>query len=563
MHNQNFFIRICVVFTLILAFLAFGYPIAFIAQHGWSSAAWPANLPLTPIVWLHELPTHYLNFVLIAVTYWQMLNSTSPSFAGGGFLEFAILGSGTFFISSLILLSGKMVPRRDSSNIYGSSKWAAQATIERMNKGLEIGVDPVSGRSVRVQVEGNLVTIAPPRTGKTGGFIIPNLVFSEPNAWAGPAVVIDPKGDVFKAVRRNRMAMGKTVRCIDPLDFAGGMDRWNPLTRIDPANILYLQSMALALLPQSAQDNDTSAYFRSRAVDIIVAAILATIRNGQADPVGAAVLIMDQPRFLKALENRTDQTSIAAREILQMEERARENITSTAAQATQWLRDERMQAVVQNHTFDLSDLSKGDVDLFIILPADDRKVILAPYVRWLLADLFESVRRNRPAERIITFIDETYVLGRFESILRGVGELPGYGVSLWTFWQSRHQMIETYGSAGADMLIGAAEVTNFFNLPASLPEELEHWSSAIGEYTGVKSTTGRDANGRVTESNSPERLRLVPATDLSVFLHQWQVVFLTGTSSTPDPIKLRRTSAYTDPRFAGLIDGIAAVGKTT
>jgi type IV secretion system protein VirD4 len=272
---------------------------------------------------------------------------------------------------------------------------------------------------------------------------------------------------------------------------------------------------------------------------------------------------MDQPRFLRALENRTDQTSIAARAILQMEERARENITSTAEQATQWLRDERMQAVVQNHTFDLSELAKGDVDLFIVLPADDRKTILAPYVRWLLADLFESVRRNRPAERIIAFIDETYVLGRFEAILRGVGELPGYGISLWTFWQSRHQIIETYGSAGADMLIGAAEVANVFNLPASLPEELEHWSAAIGEYTGVKSTTGRDANGKITESSAPERLRLVPATDLSVFLHQWQVVFLTGTGPTPDPIRLQRTSAYTESRFSGLIDGIAAVGKTT
>src|SRR5258707_877459 len=38
-----------------------------------------------------------------------------------------------------------------------------------------------------------------------------------------------------------------------------------------------------------------------------------------------------------------------------------------APQATQWLRDERMQIAVQDHTFELSDLGSGEVDLFIVL----------------------------------------------------------------------------------------------------------------------------------------------------------------------------------------------------
>lgn len=109
-----------------------------------------------------------------------------------------------------------------------------------------------------------------------------------------------------------------------------------------------------------------------------LAAPVAEIRDGKPDPVGAATLLMDQERILKALENCTDQASAAAREILNMEPRARDSIISTAQQATQWLRDERMQTAVQDHTFELSDLASGDVDLFIVPPADDRKKILAP-----------------------------------------------------------------------------------------------------------------------------------------------------------------------------------------
>ena len=548
---------------MVVAIFALGYPTAFIVQHGWNSAAWSPNLPMPPTEWFQELSRYRINIIMVAATYFEMLHGASPSFAGGGFLEFAVLGCSTIFVGTMILFGGKLVALRDPSNMYGNAEWASQGDIKSLNKGLEIGLDPVTGRSVRIQVEGNLITIAPPRTGKTGGFIIPNLVFSEVNAWAGPAVVIDPKGDVYKAVKRHReTTMGRTVRCIDPLGYSGGTDRWNPLALIDPNDILYLQSMALALLPQAGQETEAGAYFRSRAVDLIVAAILTTVRDGRPDPVSAANLLMDQEGLLAALQGRVDQTSIAARRILMMEERDRGNIISTAEQATQWLRDERMQAVVQDHTFDLGDLSNGDVDLFIVLPADERKKILAPYVRWLLADLFASVRRNKPAERIVAFIDEAFVLGRFGAILEGAGELPGYGISLWTFWQSRHQIIETYGPNGADTLIGTAEMINVFNLPAAQPEEIEHWSKAIGTYTRPKISGQRHGgSGTTKETSAPEAVRLVPATDLPALLQRTQVVFLTSSAHTPAPLNLRKTRSDTDPRFQGLVELAAPVGR--
>jgi len=567
MHDPYRFIRIWAAIAFFVAILVLGYPAAFIVQHGWNPAAWPGNVPLTPLAWLREwsveIGANYsINLRLIIGTYLEMLSGQSPAFAGGGSIEAITLGTAAVFLGSLILFGGKIVALRDPSNMFGSAQWASTRDLARLSIGLEMGIDPDSGRPIRVRVEGNLLTIAPPRTGKTNGFIIPNLVFPGPGAWAGPAVVIDPKGDAFLAVRRRREAIGKTVRCIDPLGLAGGMDRWNPLSRTDPTDVLYLQSMALALLPPAEQRNETSAYFRSRAVDLLVAAIVATIRNNRSDPVSAARLLMDQPAFLAALEDRTDQASIAARNILTMEERARENIVSTAEQATQWLRDERMQTAVQDHTFELADLRSGEVDLFIVLPADERKEMLAPYVRWLLADLFTTVRQQKPSERIIVFIDEAFVLGRYDAILKGTGELPGYGISLWTFWQSRHQIIETYGSAGAETFIGTAEVVNLFNLSAAQPDEMEHWSKAIGTYTGVRVTSALDPKtGRVSETRTPEAVRLVPSSDLPKVLHEWQVMFLTSRAYTPDPIKLRRTLAYDDPRFQGLPDFVAPVGQ--
>ena len=58
-----------------------------------------------------------------------------------------------------------------------------------------------------------LVTIAPPRKGKTSGLLIPNLAFPEPQGWGGPAVVFDPKGEVYRSVAARRRALGRRLAC--------------------------------------------------------------------------------------------------------------------------------------------------------------------------------------------------------------------------------------------------------------------------------------------------------------------------------------------------------------
>ncbi|MET4317926.1 type IV secretory system conjugative DNA transfer family protein [Bradyrhizobium sp. RT5a] len=559
--------RLILAATIAIGSLILGYPAAYIVQHGWNSSAWPGNAGITPLAWLQELSVsiggHYPNLVLVALTYSSMWSGHAPAFADGGVLAAELMLAFTLSICTLIILGGRTASLRVPFGQYGNAKWASTKVIASLDKGIEIGISPSSGRPVRIQVEGNLLTIAPPRSGKTGGFIIPNLVFPDANAWAGPAVVVDPKGDVYRAVRRRREAMGRVVRCIDPLGLVGGTDRWNPLVRTDPNDILYLQSMAASLLP-AAKDTGDGNYFQSRANDIIVAAILSTVRKGRADPVDAAALLMRPTELVKALERHLDHSSLAAAEILAMEPKSRESIVSTAQQATQWLRDARMQQVVQDHTFEMSDLASGDVDLFIVLPADDRKKILAPYVRWLLSDLFASVRTNKPAERIIAFVDEAFVLGRFDAILDGVGELPGYGLSLWTFWQTRSQLVSTYSEDGAGTMISTAEMINVFNVSAADPNEKEYWSKAIGEYTGIKVTTTPDAKtGKAVETKTAEATRLVPASDLPGLLQRHQVVFLTGASQPPDPLKLSRTAAYKERRFEGLVELQTPVGKSS
>lgn len=549
------------------AALVCGYPGAFVATHGLDPHGWPA-LKGTAATWF-SLPGRGVveivsgGLVRVVGTYVHMALGQSPAFTGGGQIELLAIAGSAALVSAVIAFGAKLEPLRHRSTRFGNARFASRRALTLMRTGIEIGIDPATLQPVRVQVEGNLLTIAPPRRGKTGGLVLPNLAFPDLEAWSGPAIVIDPKGDAYRAARRRRHAMGRKVRCLDPVGIVGGSDRWNPLHRRRAGDVLYLQAMVLAVLPPADSTSEAGAFFRDRASVILVAAILVSIREGRNDVVRAAALVRDPDRLLAELEGRDDAVSCDARSILTGDERSRSNILSTAGQGLSWLLDPIMEEAVQDHTFAITDLCDGETDLFLVLPADDRRKIIAPYIRWLLADFFAAVRERPVAERLVIFLDEAFILGAFSAILEGAGELPGYGVSLWTFWQSENQLSQTFGSDGAAILKDTAEVIQVFNMSRANAEECRRWSEALGTYTGIDETETTDAaTGRPTTSRSAAAVPLVHPAAMAEETRHHSFVFVNSPAYTSDPLKLAKTAAHRDPRFAELLDFVAPVGTT-
>jgi type IV secretion system protein VirD4 len=81
----------------------------------------------------------------------------------------------------------------DSDDTHGSARFAtARETkpLARADTGLLIGRDMKTRKLLRYPGPAHLLTIAPTRTGKGVGTIIPNLI-----DYPGPVVCIDPKGE--------------------------------------------------------------------------------------------------------------------------------------------------------------------------------------------------------------------------------------------------------------------------------------------------------------------------------------------------------------------------------
>lgn len=555
-------------FVVFILTLVLAYPLASLLQHGLDPALWPDSVT-RPGTWFNMLLSWQAADAL-AVPY-KMLIGRAPEFANGGWSLGPLLAITPLLIlfAADLLRRTKPEQKRDTSDLFGSARFATAAERGRLRDGLELGRDPETGHPVRIAVQGTLVTIAPPRKGKTSGLLIPNLAFPEPQGWGGPAVVLDPKGEVYRSVAARRRALGRRVVCLDPMGLASGTDRWNPLLGRDPDDVLYLQSTALALLPEATGDGEASAYFRNRAVDLITGAFLVTLRRPEGRSVTEVQdLLADEGRFHGLLQQYVkhwpEPAAYAAMEILEADPKTKDPIKSTALQAFQWLADRRLRDLVGDSSFQLSELSGGAVDLFVAVPTE-YKAVLAPFLRWLLSDLFASVRRHRPTERLMIFVDEAAVLGRFDALLTAAGELPGYGASLWTMWQDRAQLVGLYGEAGADVLLNTAEVVIVFDVPAVDPDEAERWSRAIGDYTALVETrtapTG-DAKGAPSTTRASQGARLMTKEALIAMPGDELLVFPNSGGHTRHPLRLKKTVAHTDSRLRKLITSVPPVDRT-
>ena len=551
-------LRLIAISIVVVAAVALGYPMAAAVSHGLDPALWPPVV-MTPGQWFQSAVATY--GLHNAAAYVHMASMRSPAFAGGGLIQALTIAS--FPVAAFVLLFTSVPgPRRDPQGIHGAARWAEPGERRKMKRGVELGLDPVSGRPIRVAVEGNILTVAPPRTGKTSGLIIPNLAGIDRNSWCGPVVIIDPKGEVYRATAARRRAMGRTVRCLDPMNLVGGSDHWNPLETLDPKNIIYLQRLARALLPSAVSEEN--AYFQNRAVDAVVAALLAADADGGATPSAVSDLLSNPDDLAEALLQVGGPTSRRMQNLLKMDSKTRDPVLSTAQQTFQWCDDERLQDLTAHNTFSLSDLCKGDTDLFITLPTEDMET-LAPFLRWLLTDLFAAIRRNRAAERLIIAIDETRTLGRCRELVTAASELPGFGGTIWTFWQDRSQLISIFGEHDAATLLRTAEFVTLSDPAMVDPDERDFWSRALSDFTILEETHVKDQTSqgsRASSSQTPRAVRLMTAEELGRLPANDLIVFPRSSRYAKRPLRLHKIR-HDDQRLAGLTAPVPPVGPTT
>ncbi len=441
---------------------------------------------------------------------------------------------------------------------HGSARFATDAETRPLagDAGLLIGRDSRSGRLLRYSGPSHLLTIAPTRTGKGVGTIIPNLL-----DYPGSVICIDPKGENARITARHRGNFGP-VHVLDPFGVTGLPGAaFNPLDRIDPAGLdLADDCMTLAdALVYDAPDEAGEAHWNEEA-KALIAGIILSIVTSEAPATRNLATLRDRltlapQAFTAQLEAMQAQGGLAARAAnrhLGKSDREAAGVLSAAQRHTHFLDSPRMTAVLGRSDFSFADVKAKPTSIYLVLPPDR----LATYARWLrlmlaqgLTDLARAPAST--AKPVLFLLDEFAALGRLEPVERAMGLMAGYGIQLWPILQDVHQLRALYERRAGTFLSNAG-VLQIFGVNDHDSAKLV--SDLLGQETVVFETMSRaldsEQSGISFGSQHVARPLLTPD-EVRTLREDYQLLFLAGQR----PIVATKLKYYADREFAGRFDG--------
>ncbi len=354
--------------------------------------------------------------------------------------------------------------QNDTVTTYGSARWAASSDIAgaglRATNGVILGL--YDGRYLRHDGPEHVMVVAPTRSGKGVGLVVPTLL-----SWTGSAVIHDVKGENWELTAGWR---AKFSHCLlfDPTNPLSA--RFNPLMEVrkGPMEVRDVQNIADILVdPDGALERRD--HWEKTAHALLVGAILHVLYAEQDKTLAGVATFLSDParslvRTLKVMQTTNhlgteDHPKVhpvvasIARELLNKSENERSGVVSTAMSYLGLYRDPVIAATTASSDWRIADLMTAEhaVSLYLVVPPSDISRT-RPLVRLILNQigrrLTESLDHVDGAPRrhkLLFMLDEFSALGRLDFFETSLAFLAGYGVRALLVAQSLHQLDKAYG----------------------------------------------------------------------------------------------------------------------
>jgi type IV secretion system protein VirD4 len=481
-------------------------------------------------------------------------------------------------------------PHGDAKLATGEdTPWPLPATAPA--KGIPIGRSLITRRIRHYTSDRHLLTVAPNRSGKGRGSIIPALL-SVPAS----CVVIDPKGENCAVTARRRRELGHTVRVLNPFGTHGiPSDSLNPLDAMDPDSEdlpELADELADMLVVVNAGDRDSHWSDEAKA---LIAGLILHVATSEPPENRHLPRVRDMLSERKEVwdkiiadmavsEAASGLVRKAANRFMQKSAEEASGVVSTAHRQTHVLDNPRIARVLSSSSFALADLRSSRTTVYLILPPE----YLDTHGRWLrllvgqTLSTLAKVARPAGEPSVLLIIDEAAALGFMKPIQTAMGLLAGYGVQIWPFFQDLAQLKNTYqtwptfiSNAGAIQVFDVRdqEASQYWSdMCGTTTVETRSASKNRGSSTGRGETTkGEDADSIANQNRSkgqsegesegvnmtarpllrPEEVRAETALKEDKPQDSQQLVFLAGERY---PLLLRRLVYDLDPEFQGLFD---------
>lgn len=307
---------------------------------------------------------------------------------------------------------------------------------------------------------GTLV-IGPPRSGKTSGVIIPNIL-----AWTGPVVCTSTRRDVLDACHGLRSKRGE-VWCFDPVGLVassmpGTVRRldWSPLRGAEVFDTALAR--ARALLAGAADGTEGRDHWRARGTQLLGALLHAAALAER--PMSTVVEWAHAGRLDAAqhvcAQTHARQAATILRGIAQTPDRERGSIWSAVAGGLASFDDSTVLTSADRAStcaFASGDFLRHADSIFVVAPSDETTP-LAPLVVGLVEEVrSEALRQSNAAGTLdlplLLALDEIATICPLPSFPQIAAEGGGRNIVLLAVLQDLSQAASRWGREAADGLL--------------------------------------------------------------------------------------------------------------
>jgi type IV secretory pathway TraG/TraD family ATPase VirD4 len=339
-------------------------------------------------------------------------------------------------------------------------EWARPRDVRPLvvsrRSGRRMTLGSLDGRLLAGDPEAQTMVCAPPRAGKTTGYIIPWLLEHD-----GPAVVTSTKRDVWQATAHER-AKGGRVWVYDP--FWSESCHWNPLEGCEDWGRALRQAHWLTdAASRPGQGSHVEEFWAGEASKLLAPLLHAAALGGNAT-IGQVVSWLegdDRAAPIEILRSDGDPAAQSQLEgVLALDPR---NVGTTYMSTAHLLHAYRFPEVLATagDGFTATHLLDGTAGTLYLTASSRHQRMLAPILVGLVSSVLDAaIEKSRelgePLDPLLrVLLDETANCAPLQSLPGHLSDVAAYGVRIATVWQSIAQMRDRYGEA-KDAIMGAS-----------------------------------------------------------------------------------------------------------
>ena len=410
---------------------------------------------------------------------------------------------------------------------YGDARWATGGEMRKAKLHAKTGliVGKKHGQLLINDEPTHALVAAPARPEKDVGIVIPNLL-----KWPGSVIVLDIQHESYQLTAGQR-AKSQAVymwaptselsACYNPLDFISD----DPKRRITD-----LQKLATLIV---RDDGGDGSIWSNEARSLFIGLTLLALDDKALSPTIGQVyrLLMNEKDLVQIAEEALDGDDLdqATRELLgnfkNKASKERSGVKSQLTQALNLWANPHIDAATAHSDFDLGSLRKKPASVYVGV-AQDELLTLAPLLNLFFQQAVEALS-HKPAgkdepHQVLMLINEFPMLGRMETLTKGLGLLTGCNIRVVLITQGLGQLQEIYRQ-GTEGILQNCVLQIFF---ASNDDSTTNWvSRRLGTRTvKVQSRSqGQDWSYSTSTSYvprplmSPEEVRLLRETKAIIF----------------------------------------------